>query len=165
MWITTEAGGVDVVDLNGMTEVSDIWSSGMTRESSDMIHAITEDGTTGNIYLGTSNHGILVWDSGTGRIRRSRGKTETGFSVLKAKLVEGEKITKDNCEFIGKIKNGSSLEFEINEEEIIVIAAYDNMNVFMPTDYILIPQGNDNVELTGKVKLNPSKGNPFIFLN
>ena len=46
-----------------------------------------------------------------------------------------------------------------------VIAAYDNMNVFMPTDYILIPQGNDNVELTGKVKLNPSKGNPFIFLN
>ena len=46
-----------------------------------------------------------------------------------------------------------------------MIAAYDNMNVFMPTDYILIPQGNDNVELTGKVKLNPSKGNPFIFLN
>lgn len=39
------------------------------------------------------------------------------------------------------------------------------MNVFMPTDYILIPQGNDNVELTGKVKLNTSKGNPFIFLN
>ena len=79
------------------------------------------------------------------------------------RLEEEEKITKDKCEFIGKIKNGSSLEFEINEEEIVVIAAYDSMNVLMPTDYILIPQGNDNVELTGKVKLNPSKGNPFIF--
>ena len=79
------------------------------------------------------------------------------------KLEEGEKITKDKCKFIGKIKNGSSVEFEIDEEEIIVIAAYDSMNVFMPTDHILITKGNDNVELTGKVKLNPSKGNPFIF--
>ena len=99
------------------------------------------------------------------RIRAIAGCAGKVSIYTSNKLVEGEKITKDKCEFIGKIKNGSSLEFEINEEEIIVIAAYDNMNVFMPTDYILIPQGNDNVELTGKVKLNPNKGNPFIFLN
>ena len=99
------------------------------------------------------------------RIRAIAGCAGKVSIYTSNKLVEGEKITKDKCEFIGKIKNGSSLEFEINEEEIIVIVAYDNMNVFMPTDYILIPQGNDNVELTGKVKSNPSKGNPFIFLN
>ena len=99
------------------------------------------------------------------RIRAIAGCAGKVSIYTSNKLVEGEKITKDKCEFIGKIKNGSSLEFEINEEEIIVIAAYDNINVFMTTDYILIPQGNDNVELTGKVKLNPSKGNSFIFLN
>ena len=99
------------------------------------------------------------------RIRAIAGFAGKVSIYTSNKLVEGEKITKDKCDFIGKIKNGSSLEFEINKEGIVVIAAYDSMNVFMPTDYILIPQGNDNVELTGKVKLNPSKGNQFIFLN
>ena len=117
LWITTEAGGVDVVDLNGMTEVSDIWSSGMTRESSDMIHAITEDGTTGNIYLGTSNHGILVWDSGTGRIRRSKGETETGFSVMS--LLRNNIVTRygDNTWLVGFENHGIRL-FNAESESI-----------------------------------------------
>ena len=97
------------------------------------------------------------------RIKAIAGCAGKVSIYISNKLEEGEKITKDKCEFIGKIKNGSSVEFEIDEEEIIVIAAYDSMNVFMPTDYILISKGNDNVELIGKVKLNPSKGNPFIF--
>lgn len=33
----------------------------------------------------------------------------------------------------------------------------------MPTDYILIPKGTDEIIVEGKTKLAPSKGNPFIF--
>lgn len=79
-------------------------------------------------------------------------------------LGEWDEITPDKCKFIDKIKNGSSLEFEINDNEIIIIAAYDNMGAFMVTDYIFVPQGKDDIEIAGKVKLNPSRGNPFIFL-
>ena len=52
---------------------------------------------------------------------------------------------------------------EILEDEVFLVAAYDNLGVFMPTDYILIPKGTDEIIIEGKTRLNPSKGNPFIF--
>ena len=45
------------------------------------------------------------------RIRAIAGCAGKVSIYTSNKLVEGEKITKDKCEFIGKIKNGSSLEF------------------------------------------------------
>lgn len=79
------------------------------------------------------------------------------------KIEEGVKITKEKCSFLGEIKNGAFLETEIPENEIIILAAYDSLGVFMVTDHIVISKGSEDVVINGKVKLNPSKGNPFIF--
>lgn len=72
-------------------------------------------------------------------------------------------ITKEQCNLLGCLKNNSVLESEITEGEITIIAAYDTLGVFMVTDHIVIPQGTEDVVVSGKVKLNPYKGNPFIF--
>lgn len=72
-------------------------------------------------------------------------------------------ITKERCTLLGRLKNNSVLESEITESEITIISAYDNLGVFMVTDHIVISQGTEDVVLSGKVKLNPHKGNPFIF--
>ena len=79
------------------------------------------------------------------------------------KEVKDFKIYKEDCLLLGYIKNGKSLEAEILEDEVFLVAAYDNLGVFMPTDYILIPKGTDEIIVEGKTKLAPSKGNPFIF--
>ena len=79
------------------------------------------------------------------------------------RIEEDIAITKNSCNFLGNVKNSSALESEITENEITIIAAYDNLGVFMVTDYIVIPQGTEDVVLNGKVKFNPAKGNPFIF--
>ena len=79
------------------------------------------------------------------------------------KFEENMAITKERCNFFGCLKNNSVLESEISESEITIIAAYDNLGVFMVTDHIVIFQGTEDVVISGKVKLNPFNGNPFIF--
>ena len=79
------------------------------------------------------------------------------------RIEEDIAITQNSCNFLGNVKNSSALESEITENEITIIAAYDNLGVIMVTDYIVIPQGTEDVVLNGKVKFNPAKGNPFIF--
>ena len=71
--------------------------------------------------------------------------------------------TKNSCNFLGSVKNNSAFESEITENEITILAVYDNLGVFMVTDHIVIPQGTDDVVINGKVKFNPARGNPFIF--
>jgi hypothetical protein len=79
------------------------------------------------------------------------------------KEVKDFNINKEDCLLLGYIKNGKSLEAEIEEDEVFLISAYDNLGVFMPTDYILIPKGTYEIIVEGKTKLAPSEGNPFIF--
>ena len=79
------------------------------------------------------------------------------------KIEENTAITKEQCKFLGCLKNNSVLEIEITDSEIYIIAAYEDLGVFMITDYVVISQGTEDVNISGKVKLNPSKGNPFIF--
>ena len=78
-------------------------------------------------------------------------------------LNEDEAIPKEKFHYLGSIKNGSFLKTTISEEEITVVAAYDSLGVFMITDYIVIPKGVIDIVLDGKTKLNPARGNPFIF--
>lgn len=72
-------------------------------------------------------------------------------------------ITKEKCVFLGEIKNGDFLETEITENDITIVAAYNNLGVFMVTDYIVVSKGSNEIILNGKTRLNPSKGNPFVF--
>ena len=80
------------------------------------------------------------------------------------KIIEEEKeITKDQCVFVGSIKNGSDLKFEITNNEIVILSAYDNLRLFWVHGAIIIPEGKEEIILNGKVKFNPALGNPFVF--
>lgn len=79
------------------------------------------------------------------------------------RIEEDIAITKNSCNFLGSVKNNSAFESEITENEITILAVYDNLGVFMVTDHIVIPQGTDDVVINGKVKFNPARGNPFVF--
>ena len=78
-------------------------------------------------------------------------------------IKEGEEITKDQCVFVGSIKNGSDLKFEITYNEIVILSAYDNLCLFWVHSAIIIPEGKEEIILNGKVKFNPAHGNPFVF--
>ena len=82
LWITTEKGGLDIIDTEKMTKVSDIWENGLKAEQHDTFNSFTEESSTGNIYIGTTNSGILVMDSSTGKIRKVRGKVEGKYSIM-----------------------------------------------------------------------------------
>ena len=80
------------------------------------------------------------------------------------KIIEEEKdITKDQCDFVGSIKNRSYLKFEITYDEIVILSAYDNLGLFKVHSAIIIPEGKEEIILNGKVKFNPARGNPFVF--
>ena len=82
LWTTTDNGGLTIIDLTTLTQIQDIWESGLDKESKDHINSFTEDYSTGNIYIGTTNSGVLVWDSEKGRIRRSKGSKGENFSIM-----------------------------------------------------------------------------------
>ena len=85
------------------------------------------------------------------------------YTITIEKFKADMPITKEQCNFLGSLKNNSVLESEIPESEITIIAAYDNLGVFMITDHMVISQGTEDIVVNGKVKLNPFNGNPFIF--
>ena len=82
LWIATEDGGVKVIDLNKTAEISDIWEKDLIKESSDIINTLVEDEATGNIFLGSTNNGIMIWEAATGKIRRTKKDTGKGISIM-----------------------------------------------------------------------------------
>ena len=117
LWITTNAGGINVLDLNSMQEIKDIWAAGMSKESDDIMNCVVEDETTGNIYLGSTSCGILIWDAETGKIRRSKGDTRTGFSIMS--MLRNNIVTRygDNTYLVGFENHGIRL-FNAESERI-----------------------------------------------
>lgn len=80
------------------------------------------------------------------------------------KIIEEEKeITKDQCVFVGSVKNGSYLKSEITYNEIVILSAYDNLGLFKVHSAMIIPEGKEEIILNGKVKFDPANGNPFVF--
>ena len=80
LWIATINGGLTVLDTDTLNEVNDIWGPGMADISMDTFNSFFEDASSGNIYIGSTNHGILVWEASTGKIRKTGGKY--GYSIM-----------------------------------------------------------------------------------
>lgn len=117
IWIMTDAGGINAVDLDTLKGIEGLWSTGMSKESSDIINCIIEDKTTGNLYMGSTGNGIMVWDAETGKIRRSRGNTKTGFSIMS--MLPNNIVTRygDNTYLVGFENHGIRL-FNSDSESI-----------------------------------------------
>lgn len=82
LWVASNDGGLTVIDLDAPDHALDLWGKGLSKESSDVMTSFTEDPTNGNIYIGSMNSGILIWDSKTEKIRRSKGGMQENFSIM-----------------------------------------------------------------------------------
>ncbi len=70
IWASSEMGGLFVFDTDGNTILENIWEGlDPSLRGQVIANSFAEDEVSGDIVIGTSNHGILVFDSKAHRIR------------------------------------------------------------------------------------------------
>ena len=69
------------------------------------------------------------------------------------------------CRKLGEVKNGGELTVEIDEEMHTIYAIVDVITKDTCVDKAEIPEGTEDIVVSGKNRLAPLKGNPFIFEN
>ncbi len=115
LWVTTDNGGLTVIDIQTLSLIPDIWDSVLVKESKDLINSFIEDSETGNIYMGTMSSGVLVWDAEKGKIRRSRGNRGENLSIMS--MIPNNIVPRygDNTYLLGLENNGIKLYDAENE--------------------------------------------------
>ncbi len=69
------------------------------------------------------------------------------------------------CRKLGKLKNGEEKTFQIEENASKVYVIADKISKNYCNEYYQLPEGEDDVFLSGKNKFNPASGNAFRFDN
>lgn len=77
----------------------------------------------------------------------------------------GEEINGVYCKKLGVLKNGEEATFEIGEESAKVFVIVDKVSKNFCNDCYQIPEGTEDVYLSGQNKFNPALGNSFVFEN
>lgn len=72
-------------------------------------------------------------------------------------------ISKIQCRKLGTLKNGQSPSFEIPVTEVQIFVIAGKVSKSYCCESITIPEGRENVELTGSNRLDPFTGNAFRF--
>ena len=72
-------------------------------------------------------------------------------------------INGTKCRLLGKLKNNSRETFEIGNESCKVFAIYDKASKGICNDVYIIPEGEDDLYISGIAHFNPFIGNPFYF--
>ncbi len=106
-------------------------------------------------------------------MRRLTIKREKSFvgSLAKLKIYIEDpafdeiRINGTPCRKIGDLKNGEEKTFEINEQKAKVFVIADNLSKEYCNEYYQLPDGQEDVFLSGKNKFNPANGNAFRFDN
>ncbi|MCQ2147093.1 MAG: ATP-binding protein [Bacteroidales bacterium] len=81
IWIASEVGGLAVVSAR-KPESIDVWKGQEELSRSVVVTAFAEDKTTGNIILGTSNSGLLIYDADLGRIKKSKDPAAASIKIM-----------------------------------------------------------------------------------
>ena len=82
-----------------------------------------------------------------------------GDWLIKIPNSDGEGVEECRCRLAGMLKNGETVSCQISEVATRVIVTADRFFC----DCYLLPAGTEDVALTGRNYLQPSKGNPFKF--
>lgn len=75
------------------------------------------------------------------------------------------KINGTPCKKVGVIKNGGEISFLIENTATKIFVISDKISKNYCNEYYQIPEGNEDITLTGKNKFNIINGNAFIFDN
>ena len=68
-----------------------------------------------------------------------------------------------NCHFLGKVKNGETAQFQIGDGAARLYVIADQLSKTICCDFYQIPEGSEDVAVSGKCKFNPATGNAFRF--
>ncbi len=69
------------------------------------------------------------------------------------------------CRKLGELKNGEEKTFEIAEGAAKVFVIADQLSKNFCNEYYELPEGQEDIALSGQCKLNPAAGNAFRFDN
>lgn len=141
LWISSNNGGMTVINLEN-AEKTDIglWD----RAIHDAVITSFVDADNGNILIGTSNHGVLIYDSSMNAVRKAGDRSARECKV--------ESILKNNYSdhygedtFIIGLENGGIKLFSAKEEKLIDITipgvAFD-LSTWKVHDLMEDSQGN-----------------------
>ena len=67
------------------------------------------------------------------------------------------------CVKLGNLRNGEEARFYVPEESLKVFIIADKLSKNMSNDFYQLPEGSDDVYLSGRNKYNPLNGNAFRF--
>lgn len=117
LWMASEDGGLSFLALDGMTVHKDIWDEELEPEK-EMVQAkdFAEDPSSGNLIIATFSHGILIYDSSTGRIRKAEGQASDRYRVMSILPNRIAPEHGDHTFLIGLENNGYKLYNAITEE-------------------------------------------------
>jgi len=98
-----------------------------------------------------------------------RGKTAVG-ALAKAKVyiedLSGDLVISGvRCRKLGEIKNGQEATFYIGNTAAKIFVISDKLSRNFCNDFYALPEGGEDVVLTGSCKFNPFLGNAFRFDN
>lgn len=69
------------------------------------------------------------------------------------------------CRKIGELKNNETKTFQIGDEAAKVFVIADTLSRNYSNEYFQLPEGQEDISLSGKNKFNMASGNPFRFDN
>ncbi len=100
-------------------------------------------------------------------ITLTREKTFVGcvskLNVLIADPAGDITVNDTVCRRVAKIKNGETITFEIGDEATRIYVIADKLSKNYCNDYYPVPEGSDDLVLTGRCRYNPMAGNPYRF--
>ena len=79
--------------------------------------------------------------------------------------MSNEMINNIHCRKIGDLKNGDEKTFQIEDQAAKIFVIADKLSQSYCNEYYQLPEGQDDIFLSGKNKFNPAAGNAFRFDN
>ncbi len=73
------------------------------------------------------------------------------------------KIDGTSCRVAAYVGNGETVSFDIGNEATKIYVIADKLSKGYCSDYYPVPEGDTDIEISGKCKYNPALGNPFRF--
>lgn len=80
MWISFEDGGISIVDMK-TAEIDRSIAMPADLRATVTVNSFAEDADSGKIILGTSGHGILIYDAGSSEIRKAEDESAIACRV------------------------------------------------------------------------------------
>jgi ligand-binding sensor domain-containing protein/signal transduction histidine kinase/CheY-like chemotaxis protein/AraC-like DNA-binding protein len=118
VWAYSEQGNFLKINLENKTVQNMQWANlGFLGNEKPIVAAMAEDPITGNILIGTFNHGLFIYDSRLGYIRRPKGKSAARFRI-RALLAETRNGLADRMNIWVGSEDSGLRQFDRESEEI-----------------------------------------------